>query len=160
MQGVWLLLATLNTDTSGGWSLALPRLLATASAAVSNLDVHSQADDTPGQAVSIEIMLMCVAPSAGLACDWLLLCPQALGTSWCRPRPAWWWGRWSKVEPDCLTSNSRCSSVKVATHDVGSHDVTTWRRLVSLLSHQEQNLTELLDQQSLWAFNVKRRRFE
>lgn len=37
---------------------------------------------------------------------------QGLATSWFRPPPAWWWGRWSKVEQDCLNSNNPCSSVR------------------------------------------------
>lgn len=47
--------------------------------------------------------------------------PQAHVTSWFRPLPAWSWGRWSKVERDCLNSNSPCSSVR------GTKRRVTWR---------------------------------
>lgn len=40
-------------------------------------------------------------------CSWLFVYLfQAHMTSWCLPQPAWWWGRLSKAEQDCLNWNS------------------------------------------------------
>lgn len=42
-------------------------------------------------------------------CSFFFILLQGHMTSWFHPQPAWWWGKWWKVEQDCLNWNSLCS---------------------------------------------------